>query len=334
MGNGVSLVKLVNVKKYFPSSSGLKSHVVKAVDGISLEIRKGETLGLVGESGCGKSTLGRAVLRLFDITSGNVYFNGKDIYSLSRTELLRTRKHMQIIFQDPLASLNPRLRVQEIVAEPLRFHKHETGLNKKAQKTLVDETLKAVGLDPDVGDRYPHEFSGGQQQRIGIARALILKPEFLVCDEAVSALDVSVQAQVLNLLKELKDEYALTYLFISHNLSVIKHICDRIAVMYLGEIVELADTEKLFANPLHPYTKALISAIPLPDPDKKRDRILLNGDLPSPANPPPGCRFHTRCYQEGKTCNCQAPDLVEVSEGHFIKCHKFANWTPQPFHAN
>ncbi|MCQ2400989.1 MAG: ATP-binding cassette domain-containing protein [Lachnospiraceae bacterium] len=321
------LIHADGVKKYFPSSEGFKTKYVKAVDNVSLDVYKGETLGLVGESGCGKSTFGRCLLRLFDITGGTIEFNGKDIYAMSPNDLIKERRNMQLIFQDPLASLNPRLRIRQIVEEPLHFHKEQLDfdINDKAKvREVVDKTLRDVGLDPDLcADRYPHEFSGGQQQRVGIARALILKPDFIVCDEAVSALDVSVQAQVLNLLEELKKEYDLTYLFISHNLSVIKHVCDRIAVMYLGQVVELADRDVLFSNPQHPYTKALISAIPIPDPEKKRNRILLEGDIPSPMNPPSGCRFHTRCYECGENCGCSEPSMIEVEPGHFVACHKF-----------
>lgn len=317
------LLRVEKVKKYFPFKEGFETKNVKALDGISFTIHKGETFGLVGESGCGKSTTGRVALRLIPATEGEVYFEGKNVFDLKGAEMMRLRRHMQIIFQDPFASLNPKLKVREIIEEPLKFHQVKS---KKVRKELVDDILSTVGLDPKlVCDRYPHEFSGGQQQRIGIARALVLRPDFIVCDEATSALDVSVQAQVLNLLQELKDSFQLTYMFISHNLSVIKHVCDRIAVMYLGTIVEIADKKQIFENPVHPYTRALISAIPIPDPDKKRDRILLEGDIPSPVSPPSGCRFHTRCYERGEACHCDQPALIEVEPGHFVACHRCRN---------
>lgn len=318
------LIHLEDVKKYFEFKDGFATEYVKAVDGITLDIFKGETLGLVGESGCGKSTLGRTILRLYDKAEGTVLFQGKNVYEQSSKELLKLRRDMQIVFQDPLASLNPRKTIFQIIEEPLRFHGYK---NRDERKKLVEQIMQAVGLNPNVGNRYPHEFSGGQQQRVGIARALILRPEFIVCDEAVSALDVSVQAQILNLLQKLKKEYNLTYLFISHNLSVIKHICDRIVVMYLGNVVEVATKEQLFSNPCHPYTRALISAIPLPDPAQKRQRIMLEGDIPSPAHPPEGCRFHPRCYEcAGKEACCQdRPRLVEVEPGHFVACHRYCN---------
>lgn len=318
------LIHLEDVKKYFEFKDGFATEYVKAVDGITLDIFKGETLGLVGESGCGKSTLGRTILRLYDKAEGTVLFQGKNVYEQSSKELLKLRRDMQIVFQDPLASLNPRKTIFQIIEEPLRFHGYK---NREERKKLVEQIMQAVGLNPNVGNRYPHEFSGGQQQRVGIARALILRPEFIVCDEAVSALDVSVQAQILNLLQKLKKEYNLTYLFISHNLSVIKHICDRIVVMYLGNVVEVATKEQLFSNPCHPYTRALISAIPLPDPAQKRQRIMLEGDIPSPAHPPEGCRFHPRCYEcAGKEACCQdRPKLVEVEPGHYVACHRYCN---------
>ena len=316
------LIHLENVKKYFEFKDGFATEYIKAVDGISLDIFKGETVGLVGESGCGKSTLGRTILRLYDKAEGTVEFKGQDVWKLNSRDLMKLRRDMQIVFQDPLASLNPRKTIFQIIEEPLCFHGYK---NKEERKEMVEKIMQAVGLNPDVGNRYPHEFSGGQQQRVGIARALILRPEFIVCDEAVSALDVSVQAQILNLLQQLKEDYQLTYLFISHNLSVIKHVCDRIVVMYLGNVVEIATKEQLFSNPCHPYTQALISAIPIPDPSQKRQRIMLEGDIPSPANPPEGCRFHPRCFKcEGQeNCCKERPKLIEVEPGHFVACHMF-----------
>ncbi len=312
-----AIVRLERVKKYFPFKEGFRTRYIKAIDDISFEIYKGETFGVVGESGCGKSTTGRAILNLIDVTGGNVYFEGVDVGKMSSKELLRAKRHMQIIFQDPFASLNPKMRVFQIIEEPLKFH----GIRgKNTCEKLVYDIMEVVGLSRDSAQKYPHEFSGGQQQRIGIARALILKPDFIVCDEAVSALDVSVQAQVLNLLSDLKKEFELTYLFISHNLSVVRHLCDRVAVMYLGRVMEIADKHRIFDQPLHPYTKALISAIPLPDPDKKRKDAVLEGDVPSPADPPSGCRFHTRCSLCQERCKEQVPELVEVSEGHFVSC--------------
>lgn len=314
------LIKVENIKKYFPFKEGFKTRYIKAIDDISFDIYKGETLGLVGESGCGKSTTGRVILNLLEATEGKVSYEGKNVLTMNAKELFILRRRMQIIFQDPFASLNPRMRVRQIVEEPLKFHKVQ---DRKIRKELVDNILRTVGLDPSAGDRFPHEFSGGQQQRIGIARALVLRPDFIVCDEAVSALDVSVQAQVLNLLHDLKSEFGLTYLFISHNLAVVKHICDRIAVMYLGVIVEIADKKQIFDNPLHPYTRALVSSIPIPDPSRHRNRIILEGDIPSPANPPSGCRFHTRCYECGENCDCDIPKLVEVEPGHFVSCNHY-----------
>ena len=316
------LIHLDDVKKYFEFKDGFATEYIKAVDGISLDIYKGETVGLVGESGCGKSTLGRTILRLYDKAEGTVEFKGQEVWKLNSRDLMKLRRDMQIVFQDPLASLNPRKTIFQIIEEPLCFHGYK---NKEERKEMVEKIMQAVGLNPEVGNRYPHEFSGGQQQRVGIARALILRPEFIVCDEAVSALDVSVQAQILNLLQQLKEDYKLTYLFISHNLSVIKHVCDRIVVMYLGNVVEIATKEQLFANPCHPYTQALISAIPIPDPSQKRQRIMLEGDIPSPANPPEGCRFHPRCFAcEGKeNCCKERPKLIEVEPGHFVACHMF-----------
>lgn len=311
------LIKVQDVKKYFPFSEGMKKKYVKAIDGVSLDIFKGETLGLVGESGCGKSTLGRVILRLHEKTKGNVLFDGKDVFSLSGRELLRCRRDMQIIFQDPYACLNPRLTIGDIISEPLKFH----GVKSKAERQRrVHEVMESVSLPLDILKRYPHELSGGQQQRVGIARALILKPKFIICDEAVSALDVSVQAQILNLLVKLKEEYQLTYLFISHNLAVVHHLCDRIAVMYLGRIVEIADTETLFCNPLHPYTKALMSAVLDVEGKDEIESFTLMSDLPNPIDPPSGCHFHPRCNKMCERCTQDDPRLIEMEPGHFVRC--------------
>jgi oligopeptide/dipeptide ABC transporter ATP-binding protein len=313
-----SFISIQDIHKYFSFKEGFKTSYVKAVNGVSFDIYRGEIFGLVGESGCGKSTTGRIVLRLLSPTNGRIFFEGIDLETLDNKEMIRIRRRMQIIFQDPYASLNPRLRIRRIIEEPLLFHGFN---NRKQRKELVDNTLQAVGLDVSSADRYPHEFSGGQQQRIGIARALVLKPEFIVCDEAVSALDVSMQAQVLNLLCELKKRFGLTYLFISHNLSVIKHICTRVGVMYLGRIVELAQTDKIFKNPLHPYTRMLISSIPIPDPTVRPRRVILDGDIPSPINPPSGCSFRTRCHECCDLCSkTDMPTLSEVEPGHFVAC--------------
>ena len=316
-----ALMKVENVKKYFPIKSGTFQKVtgsVKAVDGISFEIKKGETLGLVGESGCGKSTLGRTIIRLLDKTSGNVYFEGKDLYKANKKELRDLRTKMQIIFQDPYSSLNPRLNVGQIVGESLIDHKL---CSKSEVQDRVVEAITKCGLAPYHIRRYPHEFSGGQRQRIGIARALILNPEFVVCDEPVSALDVSIQAQIINLLSDLQQQMGLTYLFISHDLSVVQHISHRVGVMYLGTMVELAGKKELYSNPLHPYTKALMSAVPIPDPTLKRNRIILQGDIPSPANPPKGCKFHTRCPYKMDICAKEDPKYRDVGGGHFVACH-------------
>jgi peptide/nickel transport system ATP-binding protein len=320
-----NLLELDRLKVYFPIKSGLvlDRHVgdIKAVDGVSLEIRRGETLGLVGESGCGKSTVGRAILRLYKPTDGRVIFDGQDITTLGESQLRPLRRRMQIVFQDPYASLNPRHSVNRIVGEPLRVH----GLTRgRAAAGRVRELLEIVGLPRDAAGRYPHEFSGGQRQRIGIARALSLNPDFVVCDEPVSALDVSIQAQILNLLETLQRDFDLTYLFIAHDLAVVKHISDRIAVMYLGSIVEVSPADELYDDPLHPYTISLLSAVPIPDPavERQRKTILLAGDLPSPANPPPACRFHTRCpYVQPTRCRDEAPPLRELSPGHTVACH-------------
>ncbi len=315
------LLRVQNLKKYFPVRKGVFSKVVaqvKAVDDISFDIAPGETLGLVGESGCGKTTAGRTILRLIEPTEGRVDFQGVDVASLGGAALRTARRNMQIIFQDPYSSLNPRMTVSAIIAEGLTIH----GIGSRADRLdKVKQTLERVGLTPQYINRYPHEFSGGQRQRIGIARALALEPKFIVCDEPVSALDVSVQSQVINLLVELKRQFGIAYLFISHDLSVVKYICDRVAVMYLGEIVEMAKSDDLYEKPLHPYTKALLSAVPVPDPDRKRERIILQGDVPSPLNPPTGCRFHPRCPVAiaGK-CNTVKPEMKDYA-GHQVACH-------------
>lgn len=315
--NEKPIVEVINLIKYFPAARS--GSLVRAVDGISFEIRNGETLGLVGESGCGKSTLGRCIIRLQEPTSGDVYIDGRNIAGLSRSELRQARRQMQIIFQDPYASLNPRMNVLSIVSEPLRIH---TRLSKAERRDRVAELLEKVGLDASYMTRYPHEFSGGQRQRIGIARALALNPKFIVCDEPVSALDVSVQAQVVNLLQDLQAEFGLTYLFISHGLAVVEHISDRVAVMYLGKIVEIAPAANLYAEPLHPYTIALLSAIPIPEPRSRRKRIILSGDVPTPINPPTGCRFRTRCPVAIAECSQHEPPLEEVRRGHFAACFR------------
>ncbi|MEA2022104.1 MAG: dipeptide ABC transporter ATP-binding protein [Candidatus Caldatribacteriota bacterium] len=317
-----ALLKVKDLKKYFPVRGGLFSKIVgyvKAVDGISFDIREGETLGLVGESGCGKTTVGRTILRLLEPTAGKVEISGKDVYKLKKEEIRRARREIQIIFQDPFGSLNPRMTVGDIVGESLFIH--NIVKNRRSGEERVKKLLETVGLNASHMRRYPHEFSGGQRQRIGIARALALNPKLIICDEPVSALDVSIQAQVINLLEELQREFKLTYLFIAHDLSVVKHISDRVAVMYLGKIVELTAAEDLYSNPLHPYTKALLSAVPIPDPTLKRQRIVLEGDVPSPFNPPKGCRFHPRCSYAKPICKKEEPELIDIGKGHYVACH-------------
>ena len=317
------LVSVRGLKVHFPIRSGVllgrQTGAVKAVDGVDLEIRRGRTLGLVGESGCGKSTLGRAILRLSPVTEGSVYVDGVDVATLKGEALRSQRQHMQMVFQDPLASLNPRQSIETILTEPLRAH----GIAFDPE-TKVRELLEKVGLPASASRKYPHEFSGGQRQRIGIARAIAMEPEFVIADEPVSALDVSIQAQVLNLLEELQDDLGLTYLVIAHDLAVVRHVSDEVAVMYLGGIVEQADSDDLYAHPMHPYTKALMSAVPVPDPviEESRERILLAGDLPSPSNPPTGCRFHTRCpFRQETRCDTERPALRELRPGHTVACH-------------
>ncbi len=331
-GNGVKankkevLLQVTDLKKYFPITSGIliQRHVgdVKAVDGVSFSVYRGETLGLVGESGCGKSTTGRTVLQLYRPTAGSVEFEGVKLEETKGEDLRKMRRRMQMIFQDPYASLNPRMTVGRIIAEPLLVHR--VGGNSKERQERVEYLMDKVGLNPYFVNRYPHEFSGGQRQRIGIARALALDPSFIVCDEPISALDVSIQAQVVNLLEELQGDLDLTYLFIAHDLSVVRHICDRVAVMYLGKIVEIAETEELYTNPLHPYTQALLSAVPVPDPkvEAQRKRIILKGDVPTPINPPKGCNFNTRCPVAVDACFGDDPQLIEVQPEHWVSCYR------------
>ena len=318
-----TILEVRNLVKWFPIKGGFFKRTVgnvRAVDGVSFSIKRRQTMGLVGESGCGKSTCGRTILRLLEKTSGDVIFDGQDVYSLSKKELRMLRPRMQIVFQDPYSSLSPRLPVGEIIGEAAREHKI---VPPEEFDEYITRVMEVCGLPAYYKERYPHEFSGGQRQRICIARALALSPEFVVCDEPVSALDVSIQAQIINLLKQLQKDFGLTYLFISHDLSVVEHISDTVGVMYLGSMVEYAETEKIFANPLNPYTKALFSAIPIPDPDAKINRIILQGSIPSPANPPSGCKFHTRCAHCMEVCKYAPPEWLEVEDGHYCACHLY-----------
>jgi len=317
------ILRIEGLKKYFPIRRGVfQTHVgdVKAVDGVNFNVRRGETLGLVGESGCGKTTVGRTIVRLYQPTEGHVFFNGEDLALLTKKELQTLRRKIQMIFQNPYASLSPRMNIKNIVGEPLEIHNAMRG---KEMDDRIAELLQYVGISPSVMGRYPHEFSGGQRQRIGIARSLALNPELIICDEPISSLDVSIQAQVVNLLEELQDQLGLTYIFIAHDLSMVRHISNRVAVMYLGKIMEIADKMVLYENPLHPYTQALLSAVPIPDPtiEKERHRVLIEGDLPNPANPPEGCNFNTRCPLAEEICFKKEPLLIEVETDHFCACH-------------
>ncbi|MBP7962670.1 MAG: dipeptide ABC transporter ATP-binding protein [Caldilineaceae bacterium] len=333
-GSKEVLLDVDNLKMHFPITQGIvfqrQVGAIKAVDGISFKLYRGETLGLVGESGCGKSTTGRSILQLYRPTDGQVNFEGVELTKIKGEELRRTRRRMQMIFQDPYASLNPRMTVGSIIGEPLEVH--NIGSSKKERQDRVQDLLKTVGLNPYFVNRYPHEFSGGQRQRIGVARALAVNPSFIVCDEPISALDVSIQAQIINLLEDLQGELNLTYLFIAHDLSVVRHISDRIAVMYLGKIVELADRDELYLKPLHPYTQALLSAVPIPDPviEGKRTRMILEGDVPSPANPPRGCNFNTRCPQVMDVCRENDPTFTDLGDGHYVACFLYDQVKPIP----
>ncbi|WP_010239092.1 ABC transporter ATP-binding protein [Clostridium arbusti] len=322
-----TILEVKNLNKYFTKKLGIfggKKQVVKAVDNVNFKINKGETLGLVGESGCGKTTTGRTIARIYDPTAGNIIFRNQDIANISQKEIKPIRKCMQMIFQDPYASLNPRMTISEIIKTPLDVHNLYT---KEERKEKVKELLNIVGFNSEHGNRYPHELSGGQRQRVGIARALAVEPEFIICDEPISALDVSIQAQIINTLEDLKNRLNLTYLFIAHDLSMVKHISDNIGVMYLGGIVEIAESDELYKNPVHPYTQSLLSAIPLPDPRKakERKRIMLEGEIPSPINPPSGCKFHTRCKYAKKVCSEIAPELKDCGNNHKVACHLINN---------
>jgi len=332
MINNEVIVEIKNLTKYFPMTSGLirqkKTAELKAVDGVSFSIHRGETLGLVGESGCGKTTLGKCLLQLYRATAGEVLFAGKDLCQLSNKELRPLRRNLQLIFQDPYDSLDPRFTASDIIGEPMRIHKmHHT----PAYRKRIDELINIVGLSPYMADRYPHEFSGGQRQRLGIARALALQPSFIVCDEPISALDVSIQAQIINLLDDLGEQFGIAYLFISHDLAVVRHISDRVAVMYLGKIMEIADRDSLYESPLHPYTQALLSAVPIPDPsvEKQRSIIILKGEVPSPINPPAGCVFHPRCFRVFEPCATTVPQLADIGDGHQVACLHYPTSMPK-----
>ncbi|MFC1949185.1 ABC transporter ATP-binding protein [Chloroflexota bacterium] len=324
MATDDNLVVVEDLYMYFPVLAGVmrrKVGDVKAVDGVSFNVKRGETLGLVGESGCGKTTTGRSILQLYEVTSGKVYFEGEDLTQMKGERLRTMRRNMQLIFQDPYASLNPRMTAGSIIGEPMTVHKLVSG---KEYKEQVDELFRIVQLEPYMEDRYPHEFSGGQRQRIGIARALATRPKLIICDEPVSALDVSIQTQIITLLIKLREELGLTYIFIAHDLSVVRHISDRVAVMYLGKIVEITNSDELYDNPLHPYTQALLSAVPIPEPvvDRQRKRILLTGDVPSPVNPPPGCNFHPRCHMAIDICKEETPEFRDIGDNHWVACHR------------